>query len=54
MHEVLRSKGKDWLAQNRVNVSERCDMSTSGAPIIGTVHVWSNDLFLNLVVNSDA
>jgi hypothetical protein len=27
-HSVLRRKNKDWLAQNRDNVSEGSDMST--------------------------
>ena len=27
-HAVLRSKSKDWLAQNQSNVSELSDMST--------------------------
>jgi hypothetical protein len=27
-HAVLRSKSKDWLARNQVNVSEWSDMST--------------------------
>jgi len=27
-HEALRSKNKDWLAQNQDNVSEWGDMST--------------------------
>ena len=29
-HAALRSKSKDWLAQNRNNVSEWSDMSTRG------------------------
>jgi hypothetical protein len=29
-HAALRSKNKDWLAQNQNNVSEWSDTSTSG------------------------
>ena len=29
-HAALRSKSKDWLAQNQNNVSEWSDMSTRG------------------------
>ena len=29
-HAALRSKSKDWLAQNQNNVSEWSDTSTSG------------------------
>ena len=29
-HAALRRKSKDWLARNQNNVSELCDMSTSG------------------------
>jgi hypothetical protein len=29
-HAALRSKSKDWLAQNQGNVSEWSDMSTHG------------------------
>ena len=29
-HAALRRKGKNWLARNQNNVSERSDMSTCG------------------------
>jgi hypothetical protein len=44
-HAALRSKSKDWLAQNQNNVSEWSDMSTRGL-----LFQWASTIKIQLSV----